>query len=217
MTEAADGVNPPRRYDSSGRKDRARRTQLEILRAAHDLFVERGYGRTTIADVAAASGVSSETIYATFRNKAGLLHRVWDITIGGDDADVVYHERAEVQALRDEPDLARRLVAHAALFTRTARRTTPFLMALHGAASSEPAAAEMLEEIGRQRLVGMGVMAAAAAATGQLSVTEEECRDVVWATTDGYLWHRLVEQRGWSDERFASWLAARWISALVRA
>ena len=42
-------------------------------------------------------------------------------------------------------------------------------------------AAAMLEEMGRQRLVGIGVMAAEAANTGKLAVTEEECRDIVWS------------------------------------
>jgi hypothetical protein len=37
--------------------------------------------------------------------------------------------------------------------------------------------------MGRQRLVGIGVMAAQAAKTGQLAVPEEECRDIVWSLT----------------------------------
>ena len=67
-------VKPPRRaYDSSRRQEQARQTRRDILRAAHDLFVTHGYGRTTIADVARAAGVSAETIYATYKNKATLL------------------------------------------------------------------------------------------------------------------------------------------------
>ena len=205
-----------RQYDASGRQARAQETRRAVLRAAHDLFVEHGYGRTTVGDIARDAGVSVETVYAAFRNKATLLHRVWDVTIGGDDADVVYHERPEIRAMRDEPDLARRLDMQARLFTGTARRIVPFLLAVQGAAASEPAAAELLKEIGRQRLAGISVMASAAASTGQLAVSEEECRDVIWAFTDGMLWHRLVEQRGWTDEAFAGWLGQMWVRTLVR-
>jgi AcrR family transcriptional regulator len=212
MTEAVKG---PRRYDSSWRKEQARNTQRVVLRAAHDLFVGKGYGRTTMADVASAAGVSVETVYGAFRNKATLLHRVWDITIGGDDDEIVYHERPEVQALRAEPDLASRLTAQAALFTATARRIVPLVLAVQGAAASDPAAAEMLAEIGRQRLAGIGVIAREAAATGQLAVSEEQCRDFVWATTDGVLWHRLVNELGWSDQQFESWLGTMWTRMLV--
>ena len=205
-----------RAYDSSRRKEQAQQTRRAILQAARELFVQKGYGRTTVADVAAAAGVSPETIYAAFKNKATLLHRVWDITIGGDDEDVAFHERPEVRAIRAEPDLAKRLVLHAHFATATARRITPFLRAVEAAAAIDEGAADMLDEIGRQRYAGMGVMAAEAAATGQLAVSEQECRDLVWAMTDGSLWHRLVVERGWTDEEFADWVGRMWVAALVR-
>ncbi|MEZ0580862.1 TetR/AcrR family transcriptional regulator [Nocardioides sp. MH1] len=204
-----------RQYDGSRRRAQARETQRAVLRAAHDLFVEQGYGRTTITQVAERAGVSPETIYATFRNKATLLHRTWDVTIGGDDDEVVFHERPEVVAIRAEPDLAKRFLMHARLSTATARRMTPFVRAVQGAAASEPRAAEMAAEMERQRLAGMGVMAAEAAATGQLKVSEEQCRDIIWSMTDGHLWHRLVVERGWSDERYADWLGRTWVAMLV--
>jgi AcrR family transcriptional regulator len=205
-----------RQYDSSRRKEQARQTQRAVLRAAHDLFVEQGYGRTTIADVARAAGVSAETIYATFKNKATLLHRVWDVTIGGDDEEIVFHERPEIVAIRAEPDLGKRFMLHARMSTATARRMTPFRLAVQAAVGSEPAAVDMLAEMDRQRLAGMSVMAAESAKTGQLAVSEEECRDVIWAMTDGLLWHALVNGRGWSDERFAEWLGRVWVATLVR-
>jgi hypothetical protein len=33
--------------------------------------------------------------------------------------------------------------------------------------------------------------------------------------TDGMLWHRLVEERGWSSEHFADWLGRMWVHLLV--
>src|SRR5947208_2345047 len=105
-------VKGRRKYDATGRQAKARETQLEVIRAAQQLFIQQGYGRTTMADVAEAAGVSVETVYANFRNKPTLLHRVWDITIGGDDEEVTFHERPEVMAIRGEPDLARRLILH---------------------------------------------------------------------------------------------------------
>jgi AcrR family transcriptional regulator len=208
-------VKKLRTYDSSRRQAQARETRRAVLDAARELFIEQGYGRTTIADVARAAGVSVETVYSAFGNKATLLHRAWDVTIGGDDEEITYHERPEINVLRAEPDLARRLAMQAAVFTQTARRIVPFLLAMQGAAASEPAAAEMLAEIGRQRLEGLSVMAREAAATGQLAVSEQDCRDIMWASTDGVLWQRLVNERGWSDERFQTWLGQMWINALV--
>jgi hypothetical protein len=157
-----------------------------------------------------------ETIYASVGNKVVLLHKAWDITVGGDDQDIVFHERPEVVAIRGEPDLARRMMLHAQLATRTAQRIAPFQLMVQSAAGAEPAAAALLEEIGRQRYVGIGVMAAEAAESGQLAVPEQECRDIVWAMTDGTLWQRLVNERGWTNERFAEWLGHVWVERLVR-
>ena len=50
-----------------------------------------------------------------------------------------------------------------------------------------PVAAALLSEIDRQRLEAMAVHAGAAAATGQLTVSEDECRDVLWSTIGGSL------------------------------
>jgi AcrR family transcriptional regulator len=208
-------VKGKRTYDASGRQARAQANQRAVISAAGELFLADGYGHTTIAAVAARAGVSPETIYATFGSKAELLHKVWDVTVGGDDEDVVFHERPEPQALLDEPDLRVRLRRQARWSTETASRIAPFLMMVQSAAGSDPAAAAMVEELHRQRYEGIGVMAKAAAATGQLAVSEQECRDVVWSTTDGVLWHRLVLQRGWAQDRFAAWLGNLWVALLV--
>jgi AcrR family transcriptional regulator len=205
-----------RTYDSTRRRAQADETRRAVVRAARDLFVEHGYGHTTVADIARAAGVSVETIYASVGTKADLLHKAWDITVGGDEREIVFHERPEVLAIRAEPDLARRLRLHATFSTTTAQRIAPFQLMVQSAAGADPAAAAMLEEMGRQRLAGIGVMAAEAAATGQLAVSEEECRDVIWSMTNGVLWHRLVHERGWTNERYAAWLGDVWVDRLVR-
>jgi AcrR family transcriptional regulator len=204
-----------RAYDSTRRRVQAEETRAAIVRAARDLFLERGYGNTTLADVARAAGVSVETIHKSVGTKAVLLHKAWDITVGGDEQDIVFHERPEVLAIRSEPDLARRLMLHAAFSTQTAQRVAPFQLMVQSAAGADPAAAAMLEEMARQRLAGIGVMAAEAAKTGQLAVPEDECRDVIWSMTDGMLWHRLVNERDWSNDRFAEWLGRVWVDRLV--
>jgi AcrR family transcriptional regulator len=210
-------VKEGRRYDASRRQEQARVTQLAIVRAAQKLFIEQGYGRTTMANIAEEAAVSVESVYASFKNKATLLHRAWDITIGGDDEEVVFHDRPEIMAIRNEPDLAKRFMLHAEMSTKSARRMTPFIRAVQAAAGTEPAAAAMVEEMNRQRLMGMTVMAAEAAKTGQLAVSEDECRDVVWAFTDGTMWYQMVVERGWTDEQFATWLGTLWVRMLVKS
>lgn len=205
-----------RSYRSTRRSEQASETRRRIISAAHGLFVGKGYGRTTIAEVAEVAGVAVETVYAAFRNKPTLLRQVWYTAFRGDEQDIRLLDRPEIRSVLAEPDLATRLRAHAVAMTPVFRRVTPLLHALQGAATSEPAAEAMLDEFDARRLDAAGHYARAAAATGQLAVSEQECRDLFAATMDGALWYRLVEQRGWPDERFARVLAAMWISALVR-
>jgi AcrR family transcriptional regulator len=205
-----------RPYRSARRREQAGETRQRIIRAAHDLFVNDGYGRTTIADVARAAGVAVETVYAAYRNKPTLLRQVWYATMRGDEEDIRLLDRPEIRAVLAEPDLATRLRAHAAVITPVFRRITPLFRALQGAATSEPAAAAMLAEFDEQRLDAAGNYARAAAATGQLAVSEQECRDLLAATLDGALWHRLVAERGWPDDRYARLLGTMWVAALVR-
>jgi AcrR family transcriptional regulator len=205
-----------RQYDSTWRQEQARETRQRIIQAAHDLFVREGYGRTTIADIARAAGVAVETVYAAFRNKHTLLRQVWYVSFRGDEEDIRLWDRPEVRAVIAEPDLTRRFVAQAVVLTAVFRRVTPLLLMLQGAVATQPDAAAMLAEFDEMRLDAAGKYARAAAATAQLAVSEEDCRDVLWATLDGDLWYRLVAERGWSDERFAAWLGQLWISALVR-
>ncbi len=62
--------------------EQARLTQRRIVDAAHRLFVEQGYGPTTMAAAAAAAGVSAQTVYNAFGSKPALLKRVYDIVLG---------------------------------------------------------------------------------------------------------------------------------------
>ena len=48
----------------------------ELVAAALDLFVERGYAATRLEDVAAAAGVSKGTVYLYFANKEELFKSV---------------------------------------------------------------------------------------------------------------------------------------------
>jgi AcrR family transcriptional regulator len=206
-----------RRYTSSRRDEQARETRLRIIRAARELFVTKGYGRTTLAEIAREAAVAVETVYAVFGNKATLLRQTWYVDFRGDEEDVPLFERSEMQAILDEPDLATRIRRHAAFVTATNRRIGPLTAALEGAAASEPAAAEMLAEFSKRRLDVTAKYAKAAAATGRLAVSQAECRDILFATMDGTLWRHLVVERGWSDERYTDWLGSLWIAQLVNS
>jgi len=53
-------------------------TQERILAAATELFLEQGYERTTVAEVAQRAGVSRATVFWHFSDKAGLFREAFN-------------------------------------------------------------------------------------------------------------------------------------------
>jgi len=204
-----------RAYDSTRRQEQAQDTRRRIIAAARELFLRQGYAKTTIAQIAETAGVAVETVYGAFRNKATLLRHVWYVDFRGDEDDVPLYDRAEMQAILAEGDLATRVRRHAVFVTATNRRMSLLVDMLMGAVASEPAAAAMLAEWADRRIDVATRYVRAAADTGQLAVSEDHCRDVLFATMDGALWQRLVVERGWTDPQYADWLGRLWVDLFV--
>src|SRR6266700_4111901 len=106
-----------RRYDNSRRQAQVRATRAEVVDAARRLFLERGYGATTIEAIGQAASIPLATIYRLFGSKRGILAAVLDVSFVGDDAPVPLHGRPLARAAIAEPD-ARLLLAG---FARLAR------------------------------------------------------------------------------------------------
>jgi len=75
-------VTPSKRKSQQPRwKRRKEARPEELVAAALDVFVERGYEATTLADVARRAGVTKGTIYLYFENKEALFKAVVRETI----------------------------------------------------------------------------------------------------------------------------------------
>src|SRR5260221_8605603 len=74
-----------------------------ILRAATDVFAERGFFNAQVADVARAAGVAAGTVYLYFRGKDDLLVSIFEKTM----REAIADGRACVAPLRDPADQLR--------------------------------------------------------------------------------------------------------------
>ena len=115
------------------------------------------------------------------------MRQAWFLNFRGDETEMPLYDRPQMQEILAIADLVERTRAHAAFVTANNRRSSPLLRAMEGAAASEPGAADMLAEWAQRRLDVATKYAHAAAETGQLAVTEHECRDILYATMDGAL------------------------------
>ena len=76
-----------------------------ILRAATDVFAERGYFNAQVADVARAAGVAAGTVYLYFRSKDDVLVSIFERTMREALAD----GRAAVADIKDPRQRLRKL------------------------------------------------------------------------------------------------------------
>jgi AcrR family transcriptional regulator len=206
-------------YNSALRAAQARATRRTIVDAAARLFIERGYGATTIDAIAEAAGVSRKTVFTSVGGKTEALKLAMDWAIVGDDEPVPMLERPHIKAMQREPD-ARRILAHYARQVReVGARTAPLHEVVRAAAGLDEEIRALAEDARAQRLRGMRMLAQQLADRGALKpgLTPAEVADVLWLLNDPGVYYRLVVEQHWDPDRYQDWLADSLINLLIRA
>ena len=212
-------VKGRRRYDSSRRQEQALENRRAVLEAARLMFLERGYAATTVGAIAAAAGVSVETVYKAFGNKPGLVKAVVDVAIVGDDQPVPMVQRELVRRIEAESDPRRKLAMYGEHLAESAPRRVPVELLVRAAEASDAGAARLREQLDAERLTGMEIFARHLDESGHLrpDVSVEEACDVLWACNSAELYDLLVVRRGWTPQRYGRWIAAALAAALLPA
>ena len=207
----------PRRYDTTGRLAASAATRRRILDVARDLFVRDGYRATTIGRIASGAQVNADTVYTLVGRKPVVLRELIEQALSGTDRTVPAEERPAIAAVMAEPDPARKLRRYAAVIRATHQRLAPLFLAARDAASTEPEAAAVWQEIATRRATNMRRLAAELHATGRLrhDLTVAAAADIIWATNSPELWVLLTVDRRWSPTRYEHWLAESWIRLLL--
>jgi AcrR family transcriptional regulator len=209
-----------RPYDARRRRERAeterRATQLRVVKAAHRLFLARGYAATTMADVAREAGVALQSVYKAAQSKADLMHLVVDLAVAGDDEEVTILERPSAAAVAAEGRPERQVEMIAALITATLERLAPVWVAYRDAAAVDPKAAENLVAAHRRRReTFMGLIAMLP--EHRLRRSPEESADSAWAigSIDVFILLRAI--RGWDGSQYSEWLSRTLVDQLLTA
>ncbi|GMA13741.1 TetR/AcrR family transcriptional regulator [Deinococcus metallilatus] len=183
------------------RQRQALATQQLVVGAARRLFLEQGYGATTIDDIAREAGVAVSTVYSIFGNKRGVLRAIreaWHQTSRQRDfrQDALAHENP---AQRFE------LMAH---LTRRQWETGAEMVRIYqsaGAADPE-AAAELQQALGGRRAAQRHFVAESAAML-RPGLSVERASALLQALTLFEVYHELVTESGWTPDEYEAWLA----------
>jgi AcrR family transcriptional regulator len=201
-------VKKKRAYDSALRRRQAGETRMRILDAAEALFAARGYAATTVEAIATAGGVAPDTVYASFGSKSGVLHRLLDVRVGGDEAPVGVLDRPGPRAVRAEPDRRRQLAAFAADVTSILERARPVDDIMRSAAAVDPEVAALRERMQAARYANLHQLASWLAAKGRFrgGLDTGQAAAIIWTLASPEV-HRLLRgERGWTREAYSGWL-----------
>jgi AcrR family transcriptional regulator len=169
-------------------------TRTRILETAWRLAHERGLGAVTVAEIAAAAGVSRQLVYVHFSNRAGLLVAM----TRHQDARSGFRDRA--WATRDlEPVAALEALLHA--WHDYLPEILPVAAELEAAViTGEDGAEAWNDRMGELREAFRVAVERLELAPGW---TVDTAADWAWARCQPSSWRHLVQERGWDPGEYA--------------
>lgn len=175
-------------------------TRTAILNATWSLFAEKGRLEASQADIARAAGVSRQSVYLAFGNRAGLLTamaRNKDM-----QSDHVQRLRQISQAERtDEDDFLR----YVDIWLDYLPLIYPVGILLDAESVTDPEAASAWDDRMKGALLaGLKLILGQLEAAGRLrgAWRAEQAGELVWSLVHPTSWRQLVVGCGWSREDF---------------
>lgn len=196
----------PRR---DGRHERSRRTRAAIVASAGRLFVEHGYVATTIEQIAEDAGISPQTIYTGFGQKAHVLSAVVDATIVGDDDPIGLAARDWFVGIARTSDRDAAFAAFVDGAVDVLARMTPLYDVVVRAAA-EPGIGELVDENRGRRRQDQRRLVELLVEGGHVrpGLDIDAAADVVYALASEDVYRMLTVECSWSRDRYRDWLAA---------
>ncbi|MFF8910699.1 TetR/AcrR family transcriptional regulator [Streptomyces olivaceoviridis] len=199
-----------RAYTSRLRAQKAEQTRRAILTTARDLFAERGYGRVSLATIAAEADVALNTVYSSIGGKPALI-----LALAKDSADdeQVDLTRQQVLATDDGREILRLTAVGTGTVIERHAKTLTVLMDARNSDADVAKAADYkmghyrgLLDVIADRLFDLGGV--------RDEVTREQARDIMWFYFGVSSWS-TVRELGWPCPRAAAWLEAQAAAALL--
>ncbi len=215
MDQPAGRVKDRRRYDSSGRREKAARTRELVIASAGQRFLADGYAETTISTIAEQAQVSVDTVYKAFGGKPGLVRAIYERALQGTGPVPAEQRSDRLQAEESDP---REIIRQWGRFVvEIAPRGARIYMLIRDAAAADPELRSLLEQIDHDRVVRMTANARRLARAGHLrpGVSVRAAADILWTYSSPELYDLLVERRGMALGDYGRFVADAMIAALL--
>lgn len=198
---------------TSRRATQALQTRQEILATARGLFAGNGYSGTSVAQIAAAAGVSVQTIYDSLGSKRAIVLALNDLI--DEEGDV----RALASAIPTSTDPIELLRIAATISRNINERCGDIVAALFSAAAVETEMREVRDESRRRHRAGIAGLTRRLASLEALrgDLDAETAADVIAAMTDPQVARTFVGEYGWTWDRWQEWTEAALIRLVLEA
>lgn len=198
-----------RPYRSPLREEQARSARRRILDSAQRLFIAQGYVGTSIRQIAEEADMAEATIYQIFKDKPSLIWAIGErVMLDGED-DTPFSESKVVRAIRAAPDLKGRLEQTMRWSVDTYRSGIAELdEVVSQAVAADPRLKDFwLAGVNSQLEQGQ-VIVDLLLEVAQLKpgVTTEEIRDLLVTINGAAVFRMLVNDLGWSLEKYERWM-----------
>ena len=200
-----------RRYVSRLRADAAESSKAGVLDAARALFVRRGIDAVTIAQIARKAGVSVPTVYAHFKSKEGILRALLKGALFGPR-----YQKA-LERLAGERDAVRLIELTAVVARSIYEGESAELGLVRGSSAFSPALRRTEQEFESMRfdMQEERVRLLFEQRKARKDLSFEEARRILWMYTSREIYRMLVQESGWTPDRYQAWLSRTLVATLV--
>jgi AcrR family transcriptional regulator len=186
-------------------------TRNRLLQAAQVTFPVHGYTGTTVTKLAAAAGVSVQTLYLAWGSKRALLRGYMENVLAGGAGSPEDAARRFAGLLPRE-----RLTELAALVTEIAERAAPGWRLYRDASTVDPEIAADWDELQllRHRLISRILQDIPASAMPE-GLTMKSAADTAWAIASPESYDLLVHRLGYQLGEFRDWMEQTLTAAIL--
>ena len=199
-----------RSYESAVRALGAEKTRHTVVNAAQRLFAEKGYARTTIAEIADAAGVAVNTVYTSVGGKPQLIMAVAQSGVQDERIAAVL---AQVEATDDPRTVLHLLARGTGEVARRQAATIDLLFDNRNTDDAVTAAWDLGVSAYQARLNAVADRLAAHGAL-RAGISRQRARQILWFYFGFSAW-RDMSELGWEWGNAAEWLAEQATSALL--
>ncbi|HAM26492.1 MAG TPA: TetR/AcrR family transcriptional regulator [Microbacteriaceae bacterium] len=202
-------------YDSRSRQVQARNNREAILDAARERFLADGYAATTIASIAAAAGMSVDTVHKAFGGKPGLVRAIYDRSLAGEGPVAAPERSDDMQSAERDPHAL--VQGWGVLTSEVAPLVAPIHLLVRDAAIADPEMATLLRQSDAQRRQRMLHNAQTLAGRDFLreEITLGHATDVLWTYSSPELYELLVVRCEWDLIRYGQFIGDSIAAALL--